>query len=126
MPAPGPGRAPTWGAVRIAGAAAALSAALGACAPVVQLCKFALKRAVEDPPADPGVFVSQTAETATVELYFTDSGAPTTAACAVRVTDHAVRLRELTVGGAAVPAETMARIRADWRSREDAGKLYQL
>jgi hypothetical protein len=116
--------------VRIASTAAALSAALAACAPVdppaVELCKFALARALADPPADPGVFVSQTAETATVELYFTHAGAPTTAACAIRVTDHAVRLRKFTVGGTRVPPETLAQIRADWRSREDAGKLYQL
>ena len=92
----------------------------------MQLCKFALARAVEDPPADPGNFLSQLPESAEVELYFQHQGNATTAVCDIRVTDFAVRLHAMTIGGTPVPPATMAAIRANWASREDAGKLYQL
>ena len=92
----------------------------------MQLCKFALARAVEDPPADPGSFLSQLPESAEVELYFQHQGNATTAGCVIRVKEFAVRLRAMTIGGTPVPSATMAAIRANWASREDAGKLYQL
>jgi hypothetical protein len=112
-------------------AAAVLAAvALAACGPAdppeVALCKFALDRAVSDPPADPNAIVTQRIETTTVELIYPDAGARTTATCEIKVTRFAVRLRALTIGGTPVPEPTLARIRADWASREDAGKLYQL
>ncbi|MBK1668105.1 hypothetical protein CKO28_08655 [Rhodovibrio sodomensis] len=105
-------------------------AALTACAPAdppeVALCKFALARAVPNPLADPNALVTQGIDTTTVDLVYRDAGAPTTATCTVTVTRFAVRLRALKIGDTPVPDPTLARIRANWASKEDAGKLYQL
>ncbi len=110
-----------------AGIAAAL---LAACAPVeppeVALCKFALERTLEGPPPEANAIVTDGLDATTVELIFTDAGRQTTATCDVRVTRYAVRLRSLTIGGTPVPDPALDPIRADWASKEDAGKLYQL
>jgi hypothetical protein len=109
------------------GLAAAL---LAACAPVeppeVALCKFALERTMADPPPEANAIVTDALDGTTVDLIFTDAGRQTTATCEVRTIRYGVRLRSLTIGGAPVPDPTLAPIRADWASKEDAGKLYQL
>jgi hypothetical protein len=109
------------------GLAAAL---LAACAPVeppeVALCKFALERTMADPPPEANAIVTDGLDGTTVDLIFTDAGRQTTATCRVRVTRYAVRLQSLTIGDTPVPDPTLAPIRADWASKEDAGKLYQL
>ena len=111
----------------LAGLAAAL---LAACAPVeppeVRLCKFALERTLADPPAEANAIVTDGLEGTTVELIFTDAGTQTTATCDVAVSRYAVRLESLSIAGTRVPDRTLAPIRADWASKEDAGKLYQL
>jgi hypothetical protein len=110
-----------------------LIAALGALAactpadpPAVALCKFALKRAVADPPEAVNALVAERLGIATVDLIYLDAGTRTTATCKVKVTRYAVRLQSLTIGGTPVPDPALAPIRADWASKEDAGKLYQL
>lgn len=106
------------------------AAALTACAPTdppeVRLCKFALERAVAEPPAETNAIVTQGIDATTVKLIYRDAGAPTTATCDVAVTRFAVRLRSLTIAGTPVPEPTLARIRANWASKENADKLYQL
>jgi hypothetical protein len=113
-----------------AAAPALAAAALAACAPVdppeVALCKFALERTLAEPPADARAIVTDRLDGTTVELIFPDAGTPTTATCQVRVTRYAVRLTSLTIAGTPVPERTLAPIRADWSSKEDASKLYQL
>lgn len=103
---------------------------LAACAPVeppeVRLCKFAVQRAVADPPAGANAIVTDGLDGTTVDLIFADAGTQTTATCDVRVTRYAVRLESLSIAGTRVPDRTLAPIRADWASKEDAGKLYQL
>lgn len=117
---------------RSAGALAALlcAAVLAACAPTdppeVRLCKFALDRAVAEPPAETNAIVTQGIDATTVELIYRDAGAPTTATCEIAATRYAVRLRALSIAGTPVPEPTLASIRANWASKEDAGKLYQL
>jgi hypothetical protein len=110
-----------------AGLAAAL---LAACAPVeppeVALCKFALDRTMADPPAEANAIVTDGLDATTVELIFTDAGRQTTATCEVAVSRYAVRLESLSIAGTRVTDRTLAPIRADWASKEDAGKLYQL
>jgi hypothetical protein len=110
-----------------AGLAAAL---LAACAPgeppEVRLCKFALDRTLADPPAEANAIVSDGVESTQVELIFTDAGRQTTATCEVRTIRYGVRLQSLTIGDTRVPDPTLAPIRADWASKEDASKLYQL
>jgi hypothetical protein len=92
----------------------------------VALCKFALERTLADPPAKANAIVTDGLEGTTVDLIFTDAGRQTTATCDVRVTRYAVRLKALSIAGTPIPERTLAPIRADWASREDAQKLYQL
>ena len=94
--------------------------------PEVALCKFALERIVDGPPPEANAIVTDGLDATTVELIFTDAGRQTTATCDVRVSRYAVRLEALTIGGTPVPERALAPIRADWASKEDAGKLYQL
>jgi len=120
-----PGRART-GALAAGLCAGVLAACTPADAPEVRLCRFALDRVVADPPAEVNAIVTQRLEGTRVELIYRDAGAPTTATCEVKVTRFAVRLRSLTIAGTPVPDPTLARIRANWASKEDAEKLYQL
>jgi hypothetical protein len=121
------GFAGTTGGCAPAGLVASL---LAACAPVeppeVALCKFALERTLADPPAEANAIVTNGLDGTTVELIFPDAGRQTTATCDVAVSRYAVRLEALSIAGTRVPDRTLAPIRADWASKEDAGKLYQL
>jgi hypothetical protein len=136
MTAPASRRAPFG-----ARAALALSTLmLTACQPqepaAVQLCKFAVQRALTGEGALSYVYVSRVPLAADrplerVALEFaadppadrTRSGA---AACRVETQRYGVRLRALRIDGTPVPAATLNAIAADWQSAEDAGKLYQL
>lgn len=127
-----PGR--DW--ILLAAAVAGL-AALAGCTPrdpaPVQLCKFAVARALSGEGTLAHVYVSRTplAHGERVDLEFAAqppddrpwSGA---AECRVRQSRYSVRLAALRLDGRPVPEATLAAINADWHSAEDASKLYQL